>query len=79
MSDKIEVIVAIEPEFLDFKSACRALGNVGKGEWWQLLHVGLVNGHKIGERTVFGWRNCGGTSSHAGPPSRETYNRAVGG
>jgi hypothetical protein len=52
MSDKIEVIVIIEPEFLDFETACKALGNVGKGELWQLLHVGLINGHKIGKRTV---------------------------
>jgi hypothetical protein len=70
MSDK-EVAVTIEPDFLDFETVCKALGNLGKGQLWQLLHVGLVNGHQIGERTVFGWRNCGGSLSCAGAGSRE--------
>jgi hypothetical protein len=52
MSDKIEVIVTIEPEFFGFETACKALSNVGKGELWRLLHVGLISSHKIGKRAV---------------------------
>jgi hypothetical protein len=52
MSDEVEVVVTIEPDFLDFQTAFKALGNVGRGEWWQLVQVGLINGAKIGERTV---------------------------
>jgi hypothetical protein len=52
MSDNIDVIVTIEPEFIDVEPACKALDNVGEDELWQLLHVGLINGRKIGKRTV---------------------------
>ena len=31
---------------------CKALGNVDKGELRQLLHAGLINGHKIGKRVL---------------------------
>ena len=79
MSNKIEVIATIEPEFLGFETARKALGNVGKGELWQLLHVGLINGQKISERTVFGRRKCGGSASCRGAGSREMCRRAIGG
>jgi hypothetical protein len=79
MSDEIEVIVTIEPDFLDVESAGQALGNVGKDELAQVLHVGLINGHEIGERTAFGWRKCGGSASRAGAPNCEMSSHAIGG
>jgi hypothetical protein len=78
MNVEIEVIETIEPDYLDFETVCQALGNVGKGKRQQLVHVGTINGHKIGERTVFAWRKCGGSPRCAGAPTREMCCRAVG-
>jgi hypothetical protein len=38
MSDRIDVIVTIEPAVLEFETACKALGNVRKGKLGQRLH-----------------------------------------
>jgi hypothetical protein len=52
MSDRIEVIVIVEPEFFDFENACKLAPVLARAGLGQLLHAGVINDHKIGKRTA---------------------------
>lgn len=47
-----EVVVSVEPEFLDKKATCRVLGDISVDQLERFMRAGLIVPKVVGSRTI---------------------------